>query len=144
MSFLIKRHLSYLLFILFLLLAFACESEMKDPKATLEKQAAQYWTERLVNKNYKYTYEEEVEKDRPDFSTYEKLLTAAAKIPTSAVKTKEVEIDGDRGMVTLLITCRIPGVPKDYDMPLRDLWYLKGNEWKHNFHMKSKGGIPGR
>jgi hypothetical protein len=125
------------------LLVLACESEMKDPKGTLEKQAAQYWTERLVNKDYEYTYKQEIEEGLPPFSTYEKQLKAAAKIPTSLVKTQEVEIDGDRGVVTMLITCRLPGMKKDYAMPTRDLWILEGNQWKHHFQVKSKGNIPG-
>lgn len=129
---------------LFFLLGLACESEMKDPKATLEKQAAQYWTDRLVNKDYEVTYKQELDKNLPPFSTYEKHLQAAAKIPSSLVKTQEVDIKGDRGTVTLLVTCRIPGMPKDYDMPMRDRWILEGNRWKHHYQMKSKGNIPGR
>lgn len=142
----IFRYPCFLIFFsLCLLFGFACESEMKDPKATLEKQAAQYWTDRLVKKDYKVTYKQEMEKDLPPFSTYEKKLQAASRIPTSSVKTKEVQIDGDRGTVTLLITCRIPGMPKDYDMPMRDLWLLKGNKWKHHFEIKRKSSnIPGR
>lgn len=142
-----KRYLHLCIWLslgLLLLLVPACENKMKDPKGTLEKQAAQYWTQRLVNKDYKDTYKQEVAEGLPPFSTYEKHLTAAAKIPTSSVKTKEVEINGDRGMVTLLITCRIPGMPKDYAMPIRDLWILKGDRWKHHFQMKSTGHTPGR
>ena len=119
-------------------LVLACKGEMKDPKGTLEKQAERYWTERLVNKDYEYTYKQEVEEGLPPFSTYEKQLKAAAKIPTSSVKSKEVKINGDRSTVTLLITCRLPGMPKDYAMPMRDLWVLKGNKWKHYFKMKNK------
>lgn len=123
---------------LIFLLVLACESEMKDPKGTLEKQAERYWTERLVNKDYEYTYKQEVEEGLPAFSTYEKQLKAAARIPTSSVKTEGAEINGDRGVVTMVITCRLPGMPKDYAMPMRDLWILKGNQWKHHFQKERR------
>ncbi|MBW2708393.1 MAG: hypothetical protein JRD04_03765 [Deltaproteobacteria bacterium] len=127
-----------LFFACLLLLTLGCEKEMTDPKGVLEKQAAQYWTERLVNKNYQYTYKEEAKAGLPPFETYENLLKAAARVPTSSVKTKEVKIEGDIGIVTLSALCRIPGVPKDMALPIGDRWILKGNQWRHHFQVKSK------
>ncbi len=127
-----------LLVALFCLLICGCQKEMKDPKAALEKQAAQYWTERLVNKNYKYAYEQEVEDDLPPFAVYEERVIAAAKFPASSVETKDAEIDGDRGIVTVVVTCKLPGVKNEYPMPMRDLWLLKEGEWKHYFKGKKK------
>ena len=121
-----------------------CGKEIVDPKGTLEKQAVQYWTQRLVNKDYQYTYKEEMETDLPPFSAYEKQLKEAARIPTSLVTAKDAEIKGDQGIVTLLVTCRFPGVPKDIAMPMRDLWILKGNKWKHHFQIKGKEKLPAR
>ena len=127
-----------------LLLTLACETRMTDPKGALEKQAAQYWTERLVNKNYQYTYKEEAKDGLPPFETYETQLKAAAKISTSSVKTKDVKIEGDNGIVTLSAVCQVPGLPKEVPLPIGDRWILKGNKWQHHFQMKSKENLPVR
>jgi hypothetical protein len=121
------------------LMATGCEKKMSDPKAALEKTAAQYWTQRLVDKDYQSTYEYELKENLPPFSTYEKQLKKAAKIPTSSVTAKDATIEGDIGIVTVVATCRIPGVPKEIPMPMRDRWILKGNQWKHYYEIRKKG-----
>ncbi len=145
MKLLKHRYLWFALFFsLVLLLTLACETRMADPKATLEKQAERYWTERLVNKNYQYTYKEEAKDGLPPFETYEKQLKAAAKISTSSVKTKDVKIEGDNGIVTLSAVCQVAGLPKGVPLPIGDRWILKGNKWQHHFQMKSKKKRPAR
>ena len=112
---------------------------MSDPKGALETIAAQYWTQRLVNKDYQSTYKDELEENLPPFSTYEKQLKEAAKIPTSSVSAKDAEIKGDIGIVTVVATISVPGVPKEVPFPMRDRWVLKANQWKHYYETKKKG-----
>jgi len=121
------------------LLGPGCESEMKDPKGTLEKQAKKYWTERLINKNFEYTYKEEAKNDLPSFSTYKEQLKTVTRFPTSSVEIKEVQVEGDIGTVKLSVKCIVPGFPEKLPLPLGDQWILKGNKWRHKRQLKSPG-----
>ena len=123
----------------FLLSAFACESKMKDPKGTLEKQAAEYWRERLINRNFEYTYKEELKEGLPPLSTYKVQLKNVTKFPTSSVEVKEVKIEAGIGTVKLVVMCMLPGVPKELAVPLGDHWVVKGNKWRHQRQIKSPG-----
>lgn len=122
--------------LLLLSLLSACESKMADPKGTLEKLTERYWTERMIKKNFKYTYEEELKEGLPPFETYEKKLTAITRIPTSSVKVNKVKVDGKNGTVTLSAKCRIPNFPADVDIPMGDQWVIEGNKWRHILQVK--------
>jgi len=117
---------------------YGCQNQQKmiDPKAELEKVAEQYWTKRLVDKDFQFTYDLEIEKESIPYSDYLKRIKAGDKLQDLAVKTKEVQIDQDRGVVYLTAKCKIPVVPKDFNMTLQDLWLLKANQWKHKFAEK--------
>ena len=107
-----------------------------DPKASLEKLAEQYWTKRLLEMDYKFTYNLELEKDSLSFSEYSKRVKASEKFGVLSVKTKEVTIEGDKGIVCLTLECRMPFLPKPYALPLQDLWLYRSNQWKHKFTYK--------
>jgi len=117
---------------------YGCESQKKmiDPKAELEKLAEQYWTKRLVDKDYQFTYNLEIEKESLPFSDYLKRVKTGDKFQVLSVKVKEIQIDEDRGVVYLSAKCEIPLVPKDFEMMLQDLWLLKSNQWKHKLAKK--------
>ena len=134
-----KFFLIFLPVIFVFLLGPGCESEMKDPKGTLEKQAKKYWTERLINKNFEYTYKEEDKKDLPSFSKYKEELKTVTRFPTSSVEIKEVQVEGDIGTVKLAVKCIVPGFPEKLPLPLGDQWILKGNKWRHKRQLKSPG-----
>jgi hypothetical protein len=123
----------------FLLVFAGCEEKMKDPKGSLEKQAGKYWQERLINKNFEYTYKEEVEKGLPAFSTYKEELNNVTKFPTSSVTVKEAKVEGDVGTVKLVVMCRLPSVPKEIPVPIGDIWVVKGNKWRHQRQIKPPG-----
>mgnify|MGYP006283765255 CR=1 FL=1 len=121
------------------LLAFtACDTqkEMTDPKAALKTLAQEYWTKRLVDKDYEFTYDLELEKGSIAFPDYVNQVKQSEKFKVSSVKTKEVRVDGDRGEVFLTVTSTVPTVSKAVDMTLQDLWLLKSNQWKHKFSHK--------
>jgi len=128
----------YYLVPLLLLVFCACETEMPDPKGTLEKQAVKYWIERVINKNFEYTYQEEAREGLPPFSEYEKRLKAVTRIPTSSVKLKDVRIEGKVGFVNYSVTCHVQGIAQEIDIPLGDQWILKGNRWKHDLQAEMK------
>ena len=133
-----RKFFSIFLSVVFVfLLGFGCESEMKDPKGTLEKQAKNYWTERLINQNFEYTYKEEDKKNLPSFSTYKEELKAVTRFRTSSVEIKEVQVEGDMGTVKLAVMCIVPGFPKKLPLPLGDQWILKGNKWRHKRQLKN-------
>jgi hypothetical protein len=124
--------------ILCFVLAFlsACEKKMVDPQGTLKKQAERYWTERLINKNFKYTYEQELKEGLPSFETYDKKLKIVTRIPTRSLKVKEVKVDGKDGAVKILAKCQIKGAPTLLDIPMGDRWVIEGNRWKHILQVK--------
>ena len=115
-----------------------CASVQKktDPKASLERLAEQYWTKRLVERDYKFTYNLELEKKSLSFSGYCQRVKASEKFNCLSVKSKEVTIEGDKGIVCLTLECRMPFLPKPYKLPLQDLWLYKSNQWKHKFTHK--------
>lgn len=124
----------FLSVIICIMLLFGCENQekMKDPKASLEKVAEQYWQKRLIDKDYEFTYNLELEQDSIPFQEYLKRVGSAGQIKVLSIKTKEVKIDQDKGNVTLTAKCRVPNVPKEIDMPLfQDLWVIESNQWKH-------------
>jgi len=136
----LKRRNSFLIFlsvVFVFLLGPGCESEMKDPKGTLEKQAKNYWTERLINQNFEYTYKEEDKKNLPSFSTYKEELKTVTRFRTSSVEIKEVQVEGDIGTVKLAVECIVPGFPKKLPLPLGDQWILKGNKWRHKRQLEN-------
>lgn len=116
-----------------LFFSLGCEDRkgMSDPQAALETLAQQYWTKRFVDKDYKFTYDLELEKDSLSFSDYVNQVKRSEKFKVSSVKTKEVRIDGDGAEVFLTVTTTVPTLSKEVDMSLQDLWLLKSNQWKH-------------
>ena len=115
-----------------------CASAQKktDPRTSLERLAEQYWTKRLVERDYKFTYNMELEKGSLSFSEYSKRVKASEKFRVLSVKTKEVTIEGDKGIVCLTLECRMPFLPRPYNLPLQDLWLYRSNQWKHKFSDK--------
>lgn len=120
-------------FALCLLLTFVsgCEKKMADPQGTLKKEAERYWTERLINKNFKYTYELELKEGLPSFETYDKKLKIVTRIPTRSLKVEEVKVDGKDGSVKILAKCQIMGAPTLLDIPMGDRWGSVRGRWKH-------------
>ena len=117
-----------------IMLLFGCENQekMKDPKASLEKVAEEYWQKRLIDKDYEFTYNLELEQGTIPFPEYLKEVKSAGQIQILSIKTKEVVIDQDKGTVTLTASCRVPTVSKEIEMPLfQDLWVIESNQWKH-------------
>ena len=52
-----------LIVLICIILLVGCENrqKMKDPKAALERMAEEYWTKRLMNRDYEATYKTEAE-----------------------------------------------------------------------------------
>lgn len=121
---------------------FGCKSEpeMADPKAALEATAEAYWNKRFMDKDYKATYEMELEKDSIPFEKYQKIVYNAGQIDYQSVTVKSVEIDNDRGRVELGVRCIIPPVPKAMDLTMSDEWVLISNQWKHVLPDPNKDG----
>jgi len=119
-------------------LLFGCENqkEMEDPKASLEKLAEEYWTKRLVDKDYEFTYNLELQKESIPFSEYLKRVKSGGQIEILSVKTKNVEIDQDNGIATMTARCRPRLAPGGVDSIYRDFWVLKANQWKHKLPKK--------
>lgn len=136
----LKQFSVYLLsVILCMTLLFGCENQekMKDPKANLEKVAEQYWQKRLIDKDYEFTYNLELDKGSIPFEEYLKIVKNAGQIEVLSIKTKEVKIDQDRGNVVLTAKSRVPMIPKEIEMPIfQDLWVIKSNQWKHKLPEK--------
>jgi hypothetical protein len=117
--------------IMFLL---GCEDrqQMKDPKASLEALAAEYWKKRLLEKDYKATYEMEVEKGKSlPFEKYLLRVRNVGQIHYISIKIKDVIVKEDKGEVQLTVRCKLPPLAKELEMPLPDRWVVKSNQWRH-------------
>lgn len=121
-----------------LVLLVACEKQQSpdEMKASLEKMAEQYWIKRLMDFDYKFTYDMELAKDSMPFSEYLERVKNAGKIKILSIKTKKVNIENEKGLVELTAKFRVPGVSKDMEMPLKDIWVYKSNQWKHKLIKK--------
>lgn len=111
----------------------ACEKtqEMTDPKGALEQKAAAYWNKRLVDQDYKATYEMELQKDSVPYETYLKIVYNAGKIKYLKITTQSVEINDDTGKVEMRVRCMIPPISKAMNLTLGDEWVIEENQWKH-------------
>lgn len=117
---------------------FGCASAQKrsDQDALLAELVQQYWTKRLVERDYKFTYNMELEKKSLSFSDYCQKLRASEKFNCLSVKTKEVKIKDDKAIIRLILECRMPFLPKPYALPIGDVWLYESNRWKHKFSHK--------
>ena len=118
------------------LLGCASAQKRSDQDASLAELAEQYWTKRLVEKDYKFTYNLELEKKSLSFSEYCQKVKGSEKFNCFSVKTKEVTIEGDKAIVCLTLECRMPFLSKPYALPMNDVWLYKPNKWKHKFSHK--------
>jgi len=136
----LKKFSVYLLSAIFcIILLFGCDNQekMKDPKASLEKVAQEYWQKRLIDKDYEFTYNLELQKGSIPFKEYLKKVKNAGQIQVVSIKTKEVVIDQDKGTVTLTAKTKLPNIPKEIEMPLfQDQWVIEANQWKHKLPKK--------
>jgi hypothetical protein len=107
-----------------------------EAEAALGAMAEQYWTKRLVEKDYEFTYDKELEKGSLSFSDYFDRAKAAEKFRYLSVKTKKVNIEGDRGVVYLTVECIAPFMPKGHKQMLQDLWLYRSGQWRHKFSDK--------
>jgi len=107
-----------------------------DLKASLTKAAEEYWTKRLIDFDYKFTYKMELEKDSLPFSEYLEKVKNAGQIKVLSLKAEEVKIENDEGLVKITAKSRIPQVPKVVELSLKDLWVYKSNQWKHKLPKK--------
>lgn len=130
-----SKYLMYAV-VLFVSIVALCGCESKedkiDPEAALAAKAEAYWNKRFFDKDYKSTYEMELEKDSTPYEKYLKMVYNAGQIEYLSVKTKSVEIENNKGVVDLTVRCKIPPLSETQDMTLRDdQWVFESNEWKH-------------
>jgi hypothetical protein len=109
------------------------QKEGAGSEADLGSLAQEYWTKRLVDKDYQSIYDLELEKGSIPFDDYVTQVKRSERFTVSTVKTQEVRIDGDRAEVFLTVRCNLPMVPKEVGMTLQDLWVLQSDQWKHKF-----------
>lgn len=124
-------------------LLLACEGRPTeaDMKASLETLAPEYWTKRFIDKDYKATYEMELNKDTLPYEKYLERVKNAGQISYLSVKTKDVKIEKDKAEVNLIVTCSMPKMP-NLKIPLLDNWTFESNQWKHVLAKKSSKPIP--
>lgn len=135
----IKKCSIYVLgFVICIMPLLGCENgkEMSDPKASLERLAEEYWNKRLLDKDYKATYDMELEKGSLSFEEYLPRVHNLGQIQYVSIKVKEIKIDKDTGEVKLIVMSRIAPIPKDLELPLYDKWVIKSNQWKHILEKK--------
>jgi len=101
------------------------------PQGPLEEVAALYWTKRLVDMDYEFTYNLELEKDSLTFPDYLKKVKSAGQIKFLSVTVEDVKKDKDKAVITCQAKYQVLGVSKIFKHPLSDEWVFKGNRWLH-------------
>jgi len=138
--------------VILLLPLFGCEDKLQGDaqKVVLMTLAEQYMIKRMIDRDYTSTYDMELEKDSMPFSEYLKNVHNAGQIQFLSIKAKDVKIEDDKAVVRLTVTVRVANVPKDLELPLKDVWILKSDgwlfkskEWKHKLQKKTPGIIMG-
>ena len=102
-----------------------------DLETSLTKAAEEYWTKRLLDFDYKFTYKMEVDKDSIPFSKYLERVKNAGQIEVLSLKVEKVKVENDEGFVEIIAKSRVSQIAKVVDLSLRDLWVYKSNQWKH-------------
>jgi len=105
--------------------------KMSDPKASLEQAAIAYWTARFIDRDYKAAYEMELEKGTLPFEKYLERVRNAGEIAYKSIRVDTVKTEDGKGFVTLMVACRLPSAPVDQELPLKDVWTLESNQWRH-------------
>lgn len=116
----------------------SCENKPTeaDLKASLTKAAEAYWTKRLIDFDYKFTYKMEEEKDSLSFSEYLKKVENAGQIKVLSLKAQDVRIENTEGFVKITAKSRVPQVPKVVELSLKDHWVYKSGRWEHKLPKK--------
>jgi len=125
--------LSVLCMAVCVMLLTSCESKPTevDLEASLTKAAEDYWTKRLIDFDYKFTYKMELDKGSIPFSKYLERVKNAGQIKVLSLKAEEVKVENDEGFVKITARSRIAQTPKVVELSLKDLWVYKSNQWKH-------------
>ena len=106
--------------------------EVRD-QATLEGVSLQYWTDRLVKRDYEPAYNREADKASMSFEEYRKLVMRNEKFRFSGLKIDKVNIGNDGGIVYVGLKCVVPPLPQAIDRTFKDRWIYQSNQWKHKF-----------
>lgn len=117
-----------------MILVLACEERPKeiDLKTSLGQLAEEYWNKRLMDRDYKATYDMEAVEGTLPFPEYLQRVNNAGQIQYLSIKTKDVKIEKDKGTVDMTMRCILPAVPKELDLSYeKDRWILKSGRWKH-------------
>jgi len=140
----VKRTLVYALCIpIYIMLLYGCvHVEQKSyAQGPLEEVAALYWTKRLVENDYEFTYNLELEKDSLTFPDYLKRVKFAGQIKVLSVKVEDVKKDKDNAVINYGVTIQLPTVTKTFEQPLRDKWVFKGDRWLHKLSKEGHSQI---
>jgi hypothetical protein len=135
----VKRTVGYALCIpVYITLLYGCAhlGQKRYPQGPLEEVAGLYWTKRLVEKDYKFTYNLELEKDSLAFPDYLKKVKSAGQIKVLSVKVEEVKKDKDKAVIFYEVKYRVVTVSKILKQPLRDEWVFKSGRWLHKLSKK--------
>jgi len=116
----------------------ACENRLgtENSKESLGEVAEQYWTKRWIEKDYEFTYKFELKKDALSFPDYLKRVKNFGQVRYLSVKTKEVNIDTDKGTVILTVKFNIDGIPKALEQTFTDYWIYTKGHWLHQLPKK--------
>ena len=127
------------LLFLFLGVAVCCETKkMTDPKAELQKMAAEYWDKRLMEKDYKATFKMEMGKDTVPYEDYLQRVKNYGQIGYMKIEIKDVKVDQGKGSLVVKIKCNIPSVPTPIPLTEPDSWVIYKNQWKHVMPKKKR------
>jgi len=138
-----RKRLVWFFLGIILAFSFGCEGKkMADPEGMLKIRSAEYWKLRLMEKDYRATYEMESEKDRVPYEKYEKQVANAGQLIYLNITAGKVKVSGNKGDVKVMVEFNVPGVAMVLKNSISDdSWIIEKNQWMHVL-TKAKHVIP--
>jgi hypothetical protein len=115
---------------------YGCRSKEEQNKATLQNIALEYWENRLVTpRDYQKSYDRENDKNRITFDKYKNLVSRNEKFRFFDLKTNVKEIEGTKGIVSVILKVEIKDIPVPIDRKFEDFWIYStdSHQWRHVF-----------
>ena len=111
-----------------------CASVRKETDKTelLKNAAAKYWKLRFED-NYKDAYEMEDKSGLPEFELYRQKAILIKKFNLESYSIDKVDVEGDRGHVSLSILFYVLQVEKPFRQVLYEEWIFRDGRWLHKF-----------
>lgn len=86
-----------------------------------------------MNDKYEETYKMEERDGLPSYSEYINKAMIIKKLSMTSHSVMDVHIEGNKGVVDVELSFRMPPVTKPFKQVIKDEWLYKNGRWRHRF-----------